>query len=239
MIDGVAVEKHEARQVYEEVVRQGIDPGLVQWTAGNNFQTRVFPIPGQRHPHGPRPVRHRADRRPRSPAYHLPLKFKGKIGQFSLRVEVVKAAAPPQVSKGELTNFAFQQWRDSYVAETKQQNWTSVEDLVIALPKTDGPQVLVEKADDGQTYFAIQDYPQQVAGDQITAIPNEADGGLLGRLRLAGRRPQAGNRRPAGDTWRISPTNLWKRPQMTSIWSCFAMRLSKPFASCFPPTLSI
>jgi hypothetical protein len=32
---------------------------------------------------------------------------------------------------------------------------------VIALPKTDGPQVLVEKADDGQTYFAIQDYPAQ------------------------------------------------------------------------------
>ena len=108
-----------------------------------------------------------------APAYHLPLKFKSKIGEFSLRVEVVKAAAPPQVTKGELTNFAFQQWRDSYVAETKQQNWTPVEDLVIALPKTEGPQVLVEKADDGQTYFAIQDYPKQTVAqiDQITAIP--------------------------------------------------------------------
>ena len=45
MVDGVAVEKHEARRVFEEVVRHGIDPGLVQWTKGNNFQTRVFPIP--------------------------------------------------------------------------------------------------------------------------------------------------------------------------------------------------
>ncbi len=173
LVDGVAVEKHEARQVYEAVVRQGIDPGLVQWTAGNNFQTRVFPIPAN----GSRTVRVQyvteltggRD----TPAYRLPLRFKDKIGEFSLRVEVVKSATPPQVTKGELTNFAFEKWRDSYVAETKQQNWTPVEDLVIALPKTDGPQVLVEKADDGQTYFAIQDYPAQPKAnlDSTSATP--------------------------------------------------------------------
>ena len=76
MIDGVAVEKHEARQVYEAVVRQGIDPGLVQWTAGNNFQTRVFPIP----PSGTRTVRVQYVTEltggREAPAYHLPLKFK-------------------------------------------------------------------------------------------------------------------------------------------------------------------
>ena len=37
MVDGVVVEKDRARQVFEEVVRQGIDPGLVEWTKGNNF----------------------------------------------------------------------------------------------------------------------------------------------------------------------------------------------------------
>ncbi len=173
MVDGVAVEKNETRQVYEAVVRQGIDPGLVQWTAGNNFQTRVFPIP----PHGSRTVRVQYVTEltggKEAPAYHLPLKFNDKIGQFSLRVEVVKSSAPPQVTKGELTNFAFEKWRDSYVAETKQENWSPVEDLVIALPKTDGPQVLVEKADDGQTYFAIQDYPVQTEAqiDQFRAVP--------------------------------------------------------------------
>jgi tetratricopeptide (TPR) repeat protein len=171
MIDGVAVEKNEARQVYEAVVRQGIDPGLVQWTAGNNFQTRVFPIP----PNGTRTIRVQYVTEltggREAPAYHLPLKFKNKIGEFSLRVEVVKAASPPQVTKGELTNFAFQQWRDSYVAETRQENWTPVEDLVIALPKTEGPQVLVEKADDGQTYFAIQDYPAQPTLEQTAPMP--------------------------------------------------------------------
>ena len=163
MIDGVAVEKHEARRIYEEVVRKGIDPGLVQWTQGNNFQTRVFPIPAQ----GSRTVRvsYVAELLggKEAPAYCLPLKFKDKIREFSLRVEVVKPAAPPKVTKGELANFAFEKWHESYVAETKQQDWSPVEDLVIALPKADGPQVLVEQADDGQTYVAIQDYPQRPA----------------------------------------------------------------------------
>ena len=49
--DGVVVEKEKGRQIFEAVVRQGIDPGLVEKTAGNNFKTRVYPIPadGIRH----------------------------------------------------------------------------------------------------------------------------------------------------------------------------------------------
>ena len=45
LVDGVVVEKDRARQVLEKIVRQGIDPGLVEWVKGNNFKTRVFPIP--------------------------------------------------------------------------------------------------------------------------------------------------------------------------------------------------
>ncbi len=164
MVDGVAVEKHEARRVFEAVVRRGIDPGLVQWTQGNNFQTRVFPIPA----HGSRTVRVSYVTEliggKEAPAYHLPLKFKDKIHEFSLRVEVVKPAATPQVTKGELANFSFQKWHESFVAETRQQDWSPVEDLVIALPKVDGPRFVVEKADDGQVYFALTCLPTEPEG---------------------------------------------------------------------------
>ena len=37
---GVVVEKDKGRQVFEAVVRQGIDPGLIEKTSGNNFKTR-------------------------------------------------------------------------------------------------------------------------------------------------------------------------------------------------------
>ena len=39
MIDGVAVTKERARVVYENVVRRGIDPGLVEWSGGNSFKS--------------------------------------------------------------------------------------------------------------------------------------------------------------------------------------------------------
>lgn len=42
MRSGVAVEKVKARMAYEATVRQGIDPGLIEKTQGNNFKLRVF-----------------------------------------------------------------------------------------------------------------------------------------------------------------------------------------------------
>ena len=41
----VVVEKEKGREVFEEVVRRGIDPGLAEITKGNVFRTRVYPIP--------------------------------------------------------------------------------------------------------------------------------------------------------------------------------------------------
>lgn len=51
MRKAVSVEKEKGRQVFESVVRRGVDPGLVEKTEGNNFKTRVYPIPanGVRH----------------------------------------------------------------------------------------------------------------------------------------------------------------------------------------------
>lgn len=43
----VAVEKEKGRQVFEEIVRRGVDPGLVEMTQGNNFKTRIYPIPAK------------------------------------------------------------------------------------------------------------------------------------------------------------------------------------------------
>ncbi|MDY0165077.1 MAG: VIT domain-containing protein [Thermoguttaceae bacterium] len=159
MVDGVAVGKHRGRQVFEEIVRQGIDPGLVEWTKGNNFKTRVFPIPAR----GTRTVRvsyvsevivSRGES-----AYHLPLRFTEKLDRLSVRVEVVKPLVEPQVVGGELGNFAFGRWRDSYVAEATLEDVAPSNDLVIALPRSDEQNVLVEETPEGQVYFAVRDFP--------------------------------------------------------------------------------
>ena len=48
MRDAVPVEKARAEQVFEDITRRRIDPGLLQTTLGNNYELRVYPLsPGK------------------------------------------------------------------------------------------------------------------------------------------------------------------------------------------------
>jgi tetratricopeptide (TPR) repeat protein len=171
LVDGVVVEKDKGRQVFEQEVRQGVDPGLVEWVGGNNFRTRVFPIPAK----GARTVMVRylshLALEAGAASYHLPLRFPQAVENFSLRVEVVKPSAPPQIKAGSLSNFNFARWQDSFVAETSLSGQPLNHDLVIALPEVARPRALVEKAPDGQYYFCLYDMPSAPAPAQAAQPP--------------------------------------------------------------------
>ena len=160
MVDGVVIEKHRGRQVFEKIVRQGIDPGLVEWTKGNVFRTRVFPIPAK----GSRTVRVEfvtdVSEKKGAATYHLPMAFKKPVGQVSIRLEVVKPVSAPRFTAGAFPGLSFSKTRDSYVAEARGKNLRLTSDLVVALPDVEKQRVLVERAPDGATYFAVNDFPQ-------------------------------------------------------------------------------
>jgi Ca-activated chloride channel family protein len=171
MVDGVVVEKDRGRQVFEEIVRQGIDPGLVEWVKGNNFKTRVFPIPAA----GSRTVsiRYLCDliEKEQKRYYYLPLKFKDKVKTFSIHVQVVKTTAAPSIEEGGFANFSFSKWEDSYVAETSLKNADLSRDLVVAIPTVNQPPVLVEKAKDDAVYFVINDSVPPAVSEQNLPSP--------------------------------------------------------------------
>lgn len=165
MVEASVVEKHAARIAFEKEVRKGIDPGLVEWTQGNNFRTRVYPIPAK----GKRTVRvtylsdlviSKGDA-----VYVLPLAFEEKVAAFSLKVDVVKGVVEPRVaSAGGLANFSFKKWEERYVAETTQTDAALKDDLRIALPQVPRQNVVVERRDEGGRelahYFQITDLPR-------------------------------------------------------------------------------
>ncbi|TAH05183.1 MAG: hypothetical protein EAZ16_03255 [Sphingobacteriales bacterium] len=43
--EAVPVEKEKGTQVFEAIERRRVDPGLLERTEGNNFRTRIYPIP--------------------------------------------------------------------------------------------------------------------------------------------------------------------------------------------------
>ena len=44
LIEADVVEKQRAREIYETILRERRDPGLLEWAGGNLFKARVFPI---------------------------------------------------------------------------------------------------------------------------------------------------------------------------------------------------
>lgn len=157
MIDGVVVGKHHGRQVFEKEVRKGIDPGLVEWTKGNNFKTRIFPIPAR----GTRTIRvsyvSELTEGNDSARFYLPLNFRKPVKKMSMRIDVVKAAAAPVISGGGPSKLAFKRWSDNYVAKARLANTTLTKPLYVSLPKLSRRPVRVERSPDGQYYFAIRD----------------------------------------------------------------------------------
>jgi Ca-activated chloride channel family protein len=160
MVDGVAVDKDHGRQVFETEVRKGIDPGLVEWTRGNNFKTRVFPIPAK----GTRTIRvsyvSEVIENQGQAYYYLPLRYRDPVTEFSLAVEVVRAAAKPIVTQGGPRGLSFMAARKSYIASAKLKNVKLVNDLYVRLPDLHKRPVHVQTASDGHTYFAIRMQPQ-------------------------------------------------------------------------------
>ena len=47
LVEADVVEKQRAREIYETILRERRDPGLLEWAGGNLFKARVFPIPGE------------------------------------------------------------------------------------------------------------------------------------------------------------------------------------------------
>lgn len=113
--DGVPVEKIKGRQVFEDVVRQRIDPALLELTQGNHYKLRVYPIP----PKGTKRVRLKIAEtlplREQNLIYRLPLSFAKQLPQLQLMLKVFAASAPP-VALGSAQGTLFAQHGNVYEA---------------------------------------------------------------------------------------------------------------------------
>ncbi|EIZ79368.1 hypothetical protein WSK_2050, partial [Novosphingobium sp. Rr 2-17] len=151
MIPGQLLEAPKARNVYEDEVREGIDPGLAEIT-GNRFTTRIFPI-NAAHPR--RFLLHFAA--PFDPAVGLvlPISRDAVVGRVTVAVTADGYAATPAV------RFAGQSlglvrsgdgWRGDAMLGTA----TVHEGLTVTGGTLAGPMV-VTRHPSGQAFFVIGD----------------------------------------------------------------------------------
>jgi len=183
VVDASLVAKPRARQIFEEEVRKGIDPGLMEHVGGNLFRTRIYPVPAN----GCRTVRvtHAAALASSggNAVYELPLRFEppqrdvsndqaagfpawseffgtaaampGKREGFHLRVAVGKGDVTPEA--GDL---GFTDAGDCWVAESSRID--TVPDLVrVVLPAVPARHCSVERGEGGGHWFRIDDLVEE------------------------------------------------------------------------------
>ena len=150
--------------MFEEVARRGVDPGLLEQTAGNQFRLRVYPLP----PGGSRRVQ-LVIREPlafagQSWQWTLPLQFAAGAASVELKVHAPDAAtagtAPFRISAGQL------QWQGKGAQLPKQLQWN--------LPAARHAQVQVAPWQDG--HYLLAQLPVAASSTPRT-LPSEI--GLL------------------------------------------------------------
>ena len=138
--EGVVVDKALGRKAFEDIVRRGVDPGLLEKTEGNNFRARVYPMPRR----GTRRIliafEQELSQKNGQDFYFLPIANAVKLKKFKIYTEVVSRFVKADIQNSLQLDFT--QSRNSYISEVEQTNYTLDKNIALLFPKIDKPQLI-------------------------------------------------------------------------------------------------
>ncbi len=192
----VPVEKNRGRVVFEEIVRRGVDPALLEQTVGNNYRARIYPIPA----HGTRRVviSYQEDLAHRSagPVYRLALDFPTPLKSFRLAVNVESGDAA--LAKATTTlPIELPAWREEKMLVVERTHFSARGVFEVELPPSEHPQVLTERRN-GQEYFYAE-VPVTLAPPETRPLPTKI--GLLWDASGSGRERDHAGELALLDAW--------------------------------------
>lgn len=148
--EGVVVDKALGRKTFEDIVRRGVDPGLLEKTEGNNFKARVYPMPAK----GTRRVliafEQELHERGGQDYYFLPITANVTLKNFKVRTEVVSRFVKADIQNS--LQLDFKQARNSYISEVSKQKFTLNQNIALTFPKIEKPQT-ISATQGSKSYF--------------------------------------------------------------------------------------
>jgi len=161
MREAVPVEKAKATEVFESIERRRVDPGLLEKVEGNNFRTRIYPLPAK----GSRTIivgyeEELGFNKGDALRYHLPLDYNQAVENFTLKTTVFESVLKPELGEQPDGSFNLKANGNTYVGEINKNNYQPKHGLTINLPKrSDLPEVQMQKASSGY-YFLVNVFPK-------------------------------------------------------------------------------
>ncbi len=150
--EGVVVEKEKGRQVFETIVRKNIDPGLVEMTSGNNFKTRVYPIPAKGSRHVVIAFEQELKTIDGNRTYILQPLTDGTIDTFEFSMKVLNSSFKHANESSSFETLSIEDWNNSYNAHFKKENYTQTKPLSFSLPSAKNDDTFVQTLGT-DTYF--------------------------------------------------------------------------------------
>lgn len=151
----VPVDKNKGTEVFESIETRRVDPGLLEKVEGNNFRTRIYPLPSK----GRRTIQisYSENLTPESDQalyYYLPLNYNSIIENVELNINVYQGHKKPSFTEQPDGSLAFAEQNHNYAATLRKQQFKSSKNLTIKLPLNENTTSgLKQSNQDGSFYF--------------------------------------------------------------------------------------
>ncbi|MEO6992463.1 MAG: VIT domain-containing protein [Lacunisphaera sp.] len=186
--EAVPVEKNRGRAVFEEIERRGVDPALLEKTAGNNYRARIYPIPAN----GTRRVvisyQETLARDTSDSDYRLVLNFPTPLERFRLAVNVHTGDKTLPKIKTTLP-LDLPSWQNAKLLVIEQKRFNARGVFELELPRAEGAQAVTEHRGGNEYFYAEVPVPtfKPVVRPNPTVVGLLWDGSGSGRERDHGR----------------------------------------------------
>ena len=154
MRTAVPVDKDRAQQVFEDISRRRVDPGLLQTTTGNNYELRIYPLlPGKTRTVELTIVE------AASGLLRIPLGYADRVTAFDLALRLPSATAAPELASASTLGLRFERAPGGgYIARTSGADVVLPgAPLVLRLPPNAvGTTWVATEERAGQTWFTIE-----------------------------------------------------------------------------------
>ncbi len=171
--EGVIIEKVKARQAFEAIVRRKVDPGIANLTKGNTFKTKIYPIPRKGTKRVVLAISETLKGDEDNMYYSLPMGMESPIGEFNLKVNIVKGEVDNRLVHSDFENIRFDNAEDVYSLNYNRKNYQSKQPIKFTVPRFSQSDYQLFTCDfEGETYFYLNVKPPTLNSKSKIAIRN-------------------------------------------------------------------
>ncbi|RLA70134.1 MAG: hypothetical protein DRG30_09520, partial [Epsilonproteobacteria bacterium] len=143
--ESVVVDRAKAKKVFENTIRQNIDPGIIEKTVGNNYKLRLYPIPAKGYKKIKVTIEELLYDQGDRYRYLIPFVSSQKIPNFSLHIEIASEDSPVIELSGAIKGEQFDQTKKGYFLNYQKRDIRLNKPIALSLEKQDHTRIYFQK----------------------------------------------------------------------------------------------